>query len=169
MTLASIASPAFRPPKPTPHDGPIGVLRMILALRRNPLFRALRVDKLITQALETSLRHLVFEEWDAIPALRMIRMGAEEIRARAERIRACVRGVEIIEGRSVAGGGSTPDQSLPTWLLVILGDAVAFERALRSGDPPVIARIEEDRLILDLRTVFPEQDAEITRRLGECV
>jgi L-seryl-tRNA(Ser) seleniumtransferase len=140
---------------------------LIARLRRNPLFRALRVDKLITQALETSLRHLVFEEWDAIPALRMIRMSAEEIHARAERIRACVPRLEIVEGRSVAGGGSTPDQSLPTWLLVIPGDAVAFERALRSGDPPVIARIEEDRLIVDLRTVLPDQETELTRRLGD--
>ena len=144
-----------------------GDAELIQRLRRNPLFRALRVDKLITQALETSLRHLVFEQWDAIPALRMIRMSADEIRARAERIRARVPMLEIMEGRSVAGGGSTPDQSLPTWLLVIPGDAVAFERALRSGDPPVVARIEEDQLVLDLRTVLPEQEAELTRRLGE--
>jgi L-seryl-tRNA(Ser) seleniumtransferase len=138
---------------------------LIARLRRNPLFRALRIDKLITQALETSLRHLLFEQWDAIPALRMIRMSADEIRERAERMRARVSQLEIISGRSVAGGGSTPDQSLSTWLLALEGDAVATERALRSGDPPVIARIEDDRLVLDLRTVLPEEEEELTRRL----
>ncbi len=140
---------------------------LIARLRRNPLFRALRIDKLITQALETSLRHLVFEQWDAIPALRMIRLSADGIHERAERIRARVPGLELIPGRSVAGGGSTPDQSLPTWLLAMDAGAVAAEHALRSGDPPVIARIEDDRLVMDLRTVSPAEDDELTRRLLE--
>jgi len=138
---------------------------LIARLRRNPLFRALRIDKLITQALETSLRHLVFEQWDAIPALRMIRMSAGQIRERAERIQKRVPGLEIIPGSSVAGGGSTPDQSLPTWLLAMHADTVAAERQLRAGDPPVIARIENDRLVIDLRTVLPEEEDELTRRL----
>jgi L-seryl-tRNA(Ser) seleniumtransferase len=142
-----------------------GDAEVIARMRRNPLFRALRVDKLITQALETSLRHLVFEQWDAIPALRMIRMSADEIRERAERMRARVSQLEIISGRSVAGGGSTPDQSLSTWLLALEGDAVEIERALRACDPPVIARIEDDRLMLDPRTVLPEEEAELTRAL----
>ena len=65
-----------------------GDAELVSRLRRNPLFRALRLDKLITQALETTLRHMVFERWNEIPALRMIRMTADEIRERAERIRA---------------------------------------------------------------------------------
>ena len=138
---------------------------LIARLRRNPLFRALRIDKLITQSLETSLRHLVFEQWDAIPALRMIRMSVDQIRQRAERIQKRVPGLKIIPGSSVAGGGSTPDQTLPTWLLAMDGDAVAAERALRAGDPPVIARIEDDRLVIDLRTVLPEEEDELTGRL----
>ncbi len=138
-------------------------------LRRNPLFRALRIDKLITQALETTLRHLVFERWDEIPALRMIRMAAEEIRERAERMKSRVPALDIIEGQSVAGGGSTPDQSLATWLLAVPGDAVANEKKLRAGEPPVIGRIEDDRLVLDLRTVFPEEDAEIKRALSTLI
>ena len=138
-------------------------------LRRNPLFRALRLDKLITQALETTLRHLVFEQWDAIPALRMIRMSAEEVRARAERIRALLPRLELLPGASVAGGGSTPEQTLPTWLLAVPGDAVAQERALRAGHPPVIARIEEDRLVLDLRTVFPEEEQDLIQALRSLI
>src|SRR5262249_40382784 len=131
-----------------------GDRELVQRLRRNPLFRALRIDKLITQALETTLRHLVFEEWDAIPALRMIRMTAQEIRARADRLRARLPQLELMRGESVAGGGSTPEQKLSTWLLAIPSDAVAHERALRSSDPPIIARIEDDRLVIDLRTVF---------------
>jgi len=147
----------------------VGGSDLVMRLRRNPLFRALRLDKLIVQALETTLRHLVFEHWDEIPALRMIRLGAQEIRDRALLIRGriCARvpGLEVIEGRSVAGGGSTPDQSLPTWLLAIPGDAVENERTLRTSDPPVIGRIEEDRLLLDLRTVLPEDEEDLIRAL----
>jgi L-seryl-tRNA(Ser) seleniumtransferase len=138
---------------------------LVSRVRRNPLFRALRIDKLITQALETSLRHLVFERWDAIPALRMIRMTADEIRARAENICGQTPGAQIIEGQSVAGGGSTPEQSLPTWLLALPGDARKLERKLRANDPPIIARIENDRLVLDLRTVAASEEGDLARAL----
>jgi L-seryl-tRNA(Ser) seleniumtransferase len=144
----------------------VGDAELVARARRNPLFRALRVDKLITQALETSLRHMVLGEWHRIPALRMIRMTAGEIRARAEKIRAKIPALEILEGRSVAGGGSTPEQSLATWLLAIPGDAIAQERALRGNATPIIARIENDRLVLDLRTVLPEEEDELTRVLS---
>jgi len=138
---------------------------LVARLRRNPLFRALRLDKIILQALETTLRHIVFERWDQIPALRMIRLTSAEIRERAERIRAEVPALEIIPGESVAGGGSTPDQTLATWLLAAPGDAVALEKSLRQGTPPVVARIENDRLVVDLRTVLEEEETELVTRL----
>jgi L-seryl-tRNA(Ser) seleniumtransferase len=141
----------------------VGDEELVARLRRNPLFRALRLDKIITQALEITLRHLIFERWDEIPALRMIRITPEEIRERAERLRDRVPGIELIEGRSVAGGGSTPEQSLPTWLLVVPGNAVEVERALRTGTPPVIGRIEDDRLVLDLRTVSPDEENQLVK------
>ncbi len=143
----------------------VGDGELVARLRRNPLFRALRLDKLITQVLETTLRHLVFERWDEIPALRMIRLTSEQIRDRAERVQERVPGIELIEGRSVAGGGSTPEQSLPTWLLMLPGDAVEVERALRTGAHPVIGRIENDRLVLDLRTVSPDEEDLLVARL----
>jgi L-seryl-tRNA(Ser) seleniumtransferase len=143
-----------------------GDAELIRRVRRNPLFRALRLDKLITQALETTLRHVLFERWDQIPAWRMMRIGAEEMRERAERVRASIPQLELIAGESVAGGGSTPGQTLPTWLLALSGDAVANERALRANDPPVIGRIENDRLILDLRTVFPEEEEDLLAAIG---
>lgn len=138
---------------------------LVQRLRRNPLFRALRVDKLITQALETTLRHLLFERWEEVPALHMIRISADEIRDRAGRIRERVPGLDLIEGRSIAGGGSTPEQTLPTWLLAVPGNAAANERALRRTTPPVIARIENGRLVLDLRTVFAEEEEDLVRSL----
>jgi L-seryl-tRNA(Ser) seleniumtransferase len=144
----------------------VGDPALVTRLRRNPLFRALRLDKLITQALETTLRHMLFERWNEIPALRMIRFTPEEIRARAERLREKNPSLEILEGRSVAGGGSTPEQSLPTWLLAVPGNAVAQEKSLRANDPPIIARIENDRLVLDLRTVFPEEEAALLSALN---
>jgi L-seryl-tRNA(Ser) seleniumtransferase len=138
---------------------------LVARLRRNPMFRALRLDKLIYQALENTLRALLFERWERIPALAMIRMTAEQIRVRAERLAAAVSplGARVEPGESVIGGGSTPAQSIPTWLIVIeVKDVMEAEKRLRLGDPPVIARIEDDRLLLDLRTVFPEEEAALT-------
>jgi len=138
---------------------------LVARLRKNPMFRALRLDKLITQALEATLRHVLLEQWDLVPALRMIRMSVAEIRERAKRLRGRLPELELIEGRSVAGGGSTPDQSLATWLIAVPGDAVSQEAALRRNTPAIIGRIEQDRLVLDLRTVLPQQEAELLKAL----
>ena len=140
---------------------------LVNRLRRNPLFRALRVDKMIYQTLENTLRHLLFEHWDAVPAVAMIRQTAEEIRGRAEDlVRRTGLPLDVIAGTSVIGGGATPEQALPTWLLSVRGvNAVNGERRLRGGDPPVIARIENDQLVLDLRTVFREEEGELAAAL----
>ncbi|MGB9605208.1 MAG: L-seryl-tRNA(Sec) selenium transferase, partial [Bryobacteraceae bacterium] len=71
----------------------------------------------------------------------------------------------LVPGRSVVGGGSTPGQTLPTWLVALNGDAVQAERRLREVEPPVIARIEEGRLVLDLRTVFEEEEQALAAAL----
>jgi L-seryl-tRNA(Ser) seleniumtransferase len=148
-----------------------GDAALVQRVRRNPMFRAFRIDKLITQALETSLRALVLEEYDSLPAIRMLQLDASVIRERAMRIAERLPGlVDVVEGRSVAGGGSTPDQSLPTWLLRLPAslNTVAAEAELRTGgEPPVIARIVEDRVVLDLRTVAPgPEEAMLVDRLA---
>ena len=139
-------------------------------IRRNPLFRALRVDKLTIAVLEMALRAYRRGAWDEIPALRMIRLTASEIEKRARAFVARLgtklpkdATLEIREGSSVIGGGSTPDQKLPTSLVAIVShrySAVALEERLRRSvnGTPVIARIEEDRLMIDLRTVFVEEE-----------
>ena len=137
-----------------------GTADLVRRVRGNPLFRAFRQDKLFYQTMEQTLRSVLFEKWDAIPALRMIRMTADEIRQRAEAVAERLQAESTVEpGESVIGGGSTPDKSLPTWLISIQNEnAVALERRLRTANPPVIARIDNDRVAIDLRTVFPEEE-----------
>ena len=140
---------------------------LVARVRRNPLFRALRNDKLFYQAMEPALRHILLEEFDAVPALRMIRMGADEIRTRATALSALLPGLVTVEpGESVIGGGATPERALPTYLMTIEnGNAAALEKRLRLNCPPIIARVERNRLVLDLRTVLPEEEEELVRAL----
>lgn len=137
-------------------------------LRRNPMFRALRLDKLMYSALETTLRRLLFANWNDLPALRMISATASDIQSRAEGFCRQLHSVdaEVIPGLSLVGGGSTPDQPLPTFLVAIsCEDTARAERELRAGDPPVVARIEDDRLMLDLRTVFEAEEESLLRAI----
>ncbi|MGH9633160.1 MAG: L-seryl-tRNA(Sec) selenium transferase [Bryobacteraceae bacterium] len=143
---------------------------LVARIRRNPMFRALRLDKLIYQSLETTLRHVLLEQWNEVPVLRMIAQSAGQIRERAARLVTSLPPdfCSLIEGRSVLGGGSTPDQSMPTWLISIHSAGVAaLERELRLGDPPVIARIEHQQLLLDLRTVAESEEEDLLKRLRD--
>ena len=143
-----------------------GDAELVARLRRNPLFRALRLDKLIYQALETTLRNLVLERWDQVPALRMISQSSDELLGRAEHLCGRLNGLPaaVIEGSSVIGGGSTPGQPLKSWLIAIdCADVVEAERRCRFSDPPVVARIEDGRLLFDLRTVFGSEEDDLAR------
>jgi L-seryl-tRNA(Ser) seleniumtransferase len=145
-----------------------GKAEIVARLRRNPMFRALRLDKTIYQTLEATLRHLLLEQWDQVPALRMIRQGAGAVRERAERLLVALPDLkaEVIAGESVIGGGATPEQSIPTYLIAIAcANEGAALRRLRANDPPVIARVEEKRLLVDLRTVLPEEETELAAAL----
>ena len=145
---------------------------LVRRLRRNPMFRALRLDKLIYQVLENTLRAVVLEQVDRVPALEMIRASAEQIHRRAEGLMEQVPSLHarLEPGHSVIGGGSTPEQSIPTCLIVLEHqNPVAAERQLRLGEPPVIARIDHDRLVLDLRTVFEEEQEDLARALKALV
>jgi L-seryl-tRNA(Ser) seleniumtransferase len=138
---------------------------LVARLRRNPMFRALRLDKLIYHSLETTLRNLLLERYDEIPALAMIAQTAERLHARAAAFSQKTGGA-VLEGESVIGGGSTPEQSIPTWLVALdCKDVVAVERKLRAADPPVIARIQNNRLLLDLRTVFESEEPALLRAI----
>ena len=151
---------------------------VVAKVRRHPLFRALRVDKLTIAALEVTLRAYLRGSWNDIPAQRMIRLPLEEIAARTKKLleeldplaAALGAEIEIADSCSLVGGGSTPAQSLPTKVLRIASarhSAAQLEASLRQPHAgiAVIARIEDDRLLLDLRTVFPEQEPALLQSL----
>ena len=149
-----------------------GERQLVARLRRNPMFRALRLDKLIYQALETTLRNLLLERWDQIPALRMISESCDQLRVRSEQFAQRLEGlrVRLMQGTSLIGGGSTPQQPLPTCIIAIdCADVVGAEKRCRLASPPVIARIEEGRLLLDLRTVSPSEEEELARVILQAV
>src|SRR4051812_13882665 len=145
----------------------------IARIRANPLFRALRVDKFTYAALEATLMAYIKQDHNAVPAIRMLRLPLSEIRARAEAVKskvgdAATLKAEIIEGESVIGGGTAPSATLPTALLAVTHQSMnadSLAARLRAVEPPIVARIEDGRVLLDLRTVFPEQDAAITQAL----
>ena len=156
-----------------------GQKELVGRVRRYPLFRALRVDKLTIAALEATLGAYLRAAWDEIPTMRMIRMTAQELKRRAENFIRELRPelpldeveIEIADGASLAGGGSTPTQSLPTKIIRIASarySATKLEQRLRRAPAgvSVIARVEDERLVLDLRTVFPEQEPLLIKTLA---
>jgi len=144
---------------------------LVARMRSNSLFRALRVDKLTYAALEATLLAYVKRDHNAVPVLRMMRITKEEIAHRAEILVAQIESeeaqpaklkTELCDGESVIGGGAAPSAVLPTCLIALSHAELSADELcdrLRASDPPVIARVEEGRVLIDLRTVFPEQDA----------
>jgi L-seryl-tRNA(Ser) seleniumtransferase len=151
---------------------------LVASMRANSLFRALRVGKLTYAALEATLLAYVKHDHDAIPAIRMMRLSKEEIAARAKALIKQANSapspsaklkLELIEGESVIGGGAAPSAVLPTNLIAITHSDLSANdlcERLRQADPPVIVRVEEGRVLLDLRTVFPEQDPALASTLN---
>jgi len=147
---------------------------LIARMRSNSLFRALRVDKLIYAALEATLLAYVKQDHQAIPALRVMRLSKAEIGERVEAVadksRSSTLQVEMIDGESVIGGGAAPSAVLPTRLLAVTCVGLTADELsarLRASDPPIVARVEEGRVLLDLRTVFPEQDQAVIAALQD--
>jgi L-seryl-tRNA(Ser) seleniumtransferase len=160
-----------------PQSGLIsGRADLVARMRSNSLFRALRVDKLTYAALEATLLAYVKRDHDAVPVLRMMRLSKDEIRRRAEAIVSRAESaplkrlnLELLDGESVIGGGAAPSAVLPTRLIALTHidlSADDLNARLRANTPPIIARVEEGRVLLDLRTVFPEQDANLAAALA---
>jgi L-seryl-tRNA(Ser) seleniumtransferase len=146
-----------------------GARKLVDPIRRNPLMRTYRVEKLIYGALEATLGSYRLGRADKdIPVVRMIAITSKELGAKARsfarRLKTAIpQGihVQLLEGNSVVGGGSCPECRLPTTLIALESSAASpntVESRLRSQDPPIIVRLEEDRLLVDLRTVFPSQE-----------
>lgn len=142
-------------------------------MRSNSLFRALRVDKLTYAALEATLLAYVKRDHDAIPALRMMGLAKEEIEARAKSLAGALKAgklkCEIVDGESVVGGGAAPSAVLPTRLLALTHTNLSADEIaarLRASEPPVVARVEDGRVLLDLRTVLSNQDQLVSAALN---
>jgi L-seryl-tRNA(Ser) seleniumtransferase len=143
-------------------------------IRRNPLYRALRVDKLTIAAMEATVAIYLRGELNEIPTLRMIQISPAELGRRATSLAGRIAQqpgmtAQVREGESVVGGGSTPGQSLPTRLIAVSHSRLSaddLENELRRNVPPVIARVERDQVILDLRTVLLDQEEEVVEALA---
>jgi L-seryl-tRNA(Ser) seleniumtransferase len=152
---------------------------LVRRMRNNSLFRALRVDKLTYAALEATLLAYVKRDYNSVPALRMMQLSKREITKRAEFVVSAITGktgegvrspepgfsnglaAELIDGESLIGGGSAPSAALPTTLIALTSRSLSADELaarLRGAQPAVIARVEDGRVLLDLRTVFPAQD-----------
>jgi len=138
---------------------------LIARMRSNSLFRALRVDKLTYAALESTLLAYVRQDFNSIPTLRMMSLSKGEIGARADAVAKQIQSdkltAEVIDGESVIGGGAAPSSVLPTRLLALTAadlSADELSARLRKSNPPIVARVEEGKVLLDLRTVFQEDD-----------
>jgi L-seryl-tRNA(Ser) seleniumtransferase len=157
----------------------VGRGEVIKKLRRHPLYRALRVDKLIYAALEATLesfrRETALQE---IPVLEMLSTTNVQLKKRTERFAESLRGklgenqnlrFEVIDGKSVIGGGSAPNVQPPTTLLALKHGEMSsdkLEQSLRSSKPPIIARILEDKVLIDLRTVSEREESELLEVLA---
>jgi len=152
----------------------LGKSHLIERLTKNPLLRALRIDKLTLSALEATLFEYIEPEKaiHSIPTLRMLLEPAESIRNRAKKISALIKrhikdvDIELLEEDSLAGGGSLPEVYLRTYVVSLKSKRLSaneIEERLRNGSPPVIARIKEDRVIFDARTIM---DKDIKRLVG---
>ncbi|HZU22516.1 MAG TPA: L-seryl-tRNA(Sec) selenium transferase, partial [Terriglobales bacterium] len=153
-----------------------GRTELVKQIRGNPLFRALRVDKLIYAALEATLLAYVRQDNSSIPAVRLIAAPADELRRRAEKISQEISGCSplrcaVVATEAVIGGGAAPGATLPSFALAVEIEGLSaddFAAGLRTAEEAIVARVEDGRVLLDLRTVFPEQDAALARALSHC-
>ena len=158
----------------------VGRRDLLSRLRRNPLARAVRIDKLCLAALEATLRLCREPEraMQEVPILRMLGLPATAVGLRAEALQRALRAAvpdvacTVEEATSEVGGGALPLQAIPTRVLAlrpVRGSVTEMVARLRRGRPPVLVRIKEDRILLDLRTVDPAEDATVLQALGEAL
>jgi L-seryl-tRNA(Ser) seleniumtransferase len=154
----------------------VGAAARIGAMRANPLYRALRVDKMTLAALDAVLAiHESGRAATDLPTVRMLSAGLAEMRARADAFSARLAEeapaltLAVVDGTSAAGGGAAPTAEIPTALLRVVHRAKSAQQLadeLRAGGPPVVARIAEDALVLDLRTIAPEEEDALAAALA---
>jgi L-seryl-tRNA(Ser) seleniumtransferase len=149
----------------------LGEKRFIDRLRKHPLARAVRPDKLCLAALSATLLHYLKDEaTDAIPIWRMIAASPESLHQRASDWSNQLGQGEVIEARSTVGGGSLPEETLPTWVLAFtVSKPNSLAARLRKAQPAIIVRVAEEKVMLDPRTVLPDQDASLLNALQQLI
>ena len=158
----------------------VGRGNLIEQIRKHPLYRALRASKLVYAALGATLESYFREDAETtVPVLKMLGLTRDEIESRAsrfvDRLRTAVPadvGIDVIEGQSVVGGGSAPGETRDTALVSIRSSNVSpseIERLLRAAETPVIARIENDRILIDLRTVSESEEELLVGIVGSVI
>jgi L-seryl-tRNA(Ser) seleniumtransferase len=147
----------------------VGKEALLQPIRTHPLARALRADKLTLSGLAATLEHYLRDEaTEKVPVWRMIAKPLDEITTSAENWRQYLGQGTVQPGFSTVGGGSLPTEEMPTTHLALSApNPDKILQALRRTHPPIIARIENDTILLDPRTVFPEQEAALLRNLHQ--
>lgn len=154
----------------------IGKRKYIDQVLKNPLMRAMRVDKMTLAALAATLRLYRNRETveQEVPILRMLSMPEANLKLRAEKVtqqiqnQTWLESCDVVESQSMLGGGSLPTQEIPTWCIALQPQSSSLNRIaarLRSANPAVIGRVQKDTLLIDMRTVFPEQDMVLVEAL----
>lgn len=142
----------------------LGKKDKVAAVKKNPLYRTVRLDKIIIAILEELIINYMKADYDKIPLMQILSQKNADLRKRAEKIGKVLSGskieFEIIDTEAFCGGGSLPEESFPSVGMRLLSDkkAALISKKLRLNDPPIIGRIKDDRLILDMRTIFPADD-----------
>jgi L-seryl-tRNA(Ser) seleniumtransferase len=156
----------------------IGREKYIQTIKKNPLARALRIDKLTLAALEATLRTYVLtpEHIDDLPVMKMLMVSDSTLRKRAQRVVRAIKkqvpsfDASIMRDTSQVGGGAYPLHDLPTWVVSLNPSPLTvneFEHYVRTCTPPIISRISKDRILLDMRTIFPEEISLIVQSIYE--
>jgi L-seryl-tRNA(Ser) seleniumtransferase len=156
-----------------------GKKQLVQQIERDPLMRAFRLDKMTLAALETTLR--IYQNEDTalrdIPVLRMLAIPLDDLRRRAEGLAARLRtvnglSVETSQDLAYVGGGSLPDQPMKTWVLEVEASGPSDSELalrLRTGTPAVMGRLRDGKLVLDVRTIFPEQEEALLEALQRAI
>ena len=146
----------------------LGKKQYLDILKKHPLNRAMRVDKMTLAALEATLRSYEAGTEEEIPVVAMLAAKPEDLKQKAARLLAMLRiPAELTPVEGQVGGGSVPTQNLPSWAVSLSGDVNALEEKLRLGDRPIIGRIHDGRYLLDVRTLWEEDFPVIADALGE--
>uniref|UniRef100_UPI000334902A L-seryl-tRNA(Sec) selenium transferase n=1 Tax=Aquifex aeolicus (strain VF5) TaxID=224324 RepID=UPI000334902A len=153
----------------------VGKKNLIEKIKKNPIARALRIDKLTLSGLEMTLKLYFEKRYEDIPVIRMLTQDEKALRQKAKRLEKLLKDIpglkiSVIKDKAKPGGGSLPELELPTYCVAIRHDRLSSQelsRRLRLAEPPIVCRIREDQLLFDMRTVFHEDLKTIKKTLQE--